>query len=151
MACGQELVKRVLLSSAPLLLLGPDFWSSELLAVVGDQGARYVQRLATGQGSHIGTGDQPLTCSDRRKLRHSCCHWTSSPTRPAATRSMMRSSSIWGTRDEWGLLCEPGGPWAAPSLFPLAHPRSFFHSTKIYWASGPELESMGRILRCSAK
>lgn len=35
----------------------------------------------------------PLTCSDRRKLRHSCRHWTSTPTRPAATRSITRSSS----------------------------------------------------------
>lgn len=159
MACGQELVRRALLPSAPpLLLLGPDFWNSELLALVGDQGARYVLGLAVGRGPHLGTGDQPLTCSDRRKLRHSCCHWMSSPTRPAATRSIIKSSSTWGTRDEWDLLCQPGlmATWAAPSLrkqdhsLLLTHPLSFFHSTNICWASGPELKPGDRIMKSLA-
>lgn len=62
------------------------------------------------------TGYQPLTCSDRRKLCHSSCHWTSSPTRPAATRNMMRSSSTWGTRGE-GHVCVNLGCLGCPSLY----------------------------------
>lgn len=60
-----------------------------------------------GQGSRLDSGNQSLTCSDSRRLCHSCRHWISSPTRPVATRSIMRSNSTWGKGRTNGLHCQP--------------------------------------------